>query len=60
MVRITERQLTDADTEWLNEPISYNPHSVRNLIKSLERTPPETDGQADQKPAAKSQLDEEG
>ena len=44
MAKVTIRQLTDADTEWLNEPISYNPHSVRNLMKSRERTQKETDG----------------
>jgi hypothetical protein len=39
--------LTDSDVEWLNEPISYNPHSVHALMRSRERTPPKTDGLTD-------------
>ena len=43
MVKATVRHLTEADTEWLNEPVSYNPHSVRNLMvaRGLMRIEPD-------------------
>jgi len=43
----SERHLTDSDVEWLNEPISYNPLSARNLMKSRELMQQKATGRID-------------
>jgi len=43
----SERHLTDSDVEWLNEPISYNPLSARNLMRSRELMQQKATGRID-------------
>ena len=43
----SKRHLTDSDVEWLNEPISYNPLSARNLMRSRELMQQKATGRID-------------